>query len=584
TAAKTHRDAYLLARSSDSALAWRKLNLDGAGLEESFELKPGDVLKGRLVDLEGQPAAAVKLRVSAIRPAVVENRLLPGGIDFWRSTAAPAAWAGPVISDTEGRFSITGVPKGHGVYLTVEGNDRFAVQDIALNTGVAQRRGKSDATYRPQVKNGEPNEEVVLTLAPANIFTGRVTYEDTGEPAPDAPVQIWASQQTVGGSMISVGGRADADGHFRLNPYAGVRFGLTAYAPLGAPYLTRRADEIVWDSGARTREVNIKLPRGVLVNGTVLDEVTGRAVAGASVQYVPESANNPHERDDLVTGWQGMEVSDERGRFEIVVLPGPGRLLVHDSGGRYVLRETSNGELYFGKPGGRRNYAHGVERVDPPPKSQPLDVTIRLQPGGTATGELVDNQGHAVDAALMVTRLHVRTDTIGWRGSPQEVLGGRFEQGGLAVGKEYAVHFLEPKRQLGATVMLKARHERTRVTLHNCGEATMRFVDSDGKPIADHDPHVQLVVSSGPLDWNRDARESETLSADADFVANVDRLNYGTLKGNDEGRVKLPAMIPGATYRVLTVRKEQLIIAKEFQAKAGETIDLGDIVYERGDK
>ena len=29
---------------------------------------------------------------------------------------------------------------------------------------------------------------------------------------------------------------------------------------------------------------------------------------------------------------------------------------------------------------------------------------------------------------------------------------------------------------------------------------------------------------------------------------------------------------------------EKLIVAKEFQVKAGETIDLGDIVYEKSDK
>jgi hypothetical protein len=95
---------------------------------------------------------------------------------------------------------------------------------------------------------------------------------------------------------------------------------------------------------------------------------------------------------------------------------------------------------------------------------------------------------------------------------------------------------------------------------------------------------VKLVVTPGPLDWNRDPRESETLSADEDFVSNIDRLNHGNLKANAEGRVTLTALIPGANYRVTTVRKEKLVIAKEFQAKSGETIDLGDIVYERDEK
>ncbi|MEX2142422.1 MAG: M56 family metallopeptidase [Pirellulales bacterium] len=580
---KTHRNAYLLARGKSSAMAWQKLNLDAAETEASFELKPGEVLHGRVVDIEGQPATAVELKVSAIRPAIVKNQLLPGGIDFWRSAGLPAAWPQPVLSDQEGRFSIAGIPVDHGVRLSVEGSDRFAVQDIALNTGEAKPRGERDRTYRPQTAdNVKPSEEFVLPLAPAQIFTGRVTYEDTGEQAPFAPLQIWASQKEYG-SMIAIGGRADAEGRYRLNPYPGIRFGVTAYAPQNEPYLTRELKNIAWDAGKRAKEVNVTLPRGVMVRGQVLEEGSGQPVAGASIQYVPERANNPNVRDDIRTGWQGNEVSDEQGRFAMVVLPGPGRLLVHGQEDKYVLRETSSSELYFGRPGGQRNYVHGMVRLDPAKESEPLDVTIRLQPGGTAMGQLVDEQGRSVDEALMVTRLHVRPYWLRWQGSPREILGGRFELGGLAEGEQYPVHFLDPKRRLGATVMLKAGTEPVRVVLKSCGEASMRFVDADGKPIANHSPGTRMVVTPGPLDWNRDVSDAD-LSADEDFVANIDRLNHGTLKGDAEGRVTLPALIPGATYRVLTVRDEKLIVAKEFQAKAGQTIELGDIVYERGER
>jgi hypothetical protein len=384
--------------------------------------------------------------------------------------------------------------------------------------------------------------------------------------------------------MIALGGRADADGRFRLNPYSGVRFGVTAYAPQGAPYLTRRVDDITWDSGSRTKEVNLKLPRGVIVRGEVLEEESGKPVAGASVQYVPEDVNNPNVREDIVTGWRGIETTDVQGRFQIVVLPGPGRLLVHGPEGAHVLRETTSDELYRGQKGGRRIYAHAIERIEAAKGAEPLDVTIRLQPAGKTSGELVDEQGRLIEEALLVTRLHVFPFWIRWSGSPRTILSGRFEQGGLAPGKEHPVHFLDPKRRLGATVMLKAGAEPVRVVLRPCGEASMRFVDSAGKPIANHHPQVWMVVTPGPNELSRSAEESKALAADEDFIANIDRLNHGNLKADAEGRITLPALIPGATYRVMTVQNEKLMVAKVFEVKAGETLEMGDIVYERDEK
>ena len=43
----------------------------------------------------------------------------------------------------------------------------------------------------------------------------------------------------------------------------------------------------------------------------------------------------------------------------------------------------------------------------------------------------------------------------------------------------------------------------------------------------------------------------------------------------------MPALIPGATYQIATYRKQAFELGKEFQAKAGETVDLGDIAVER---
>jgi hypothetical protein len=71
------------------------------------------------------------------------------------------------------------------------------------------------------------------------------------------------------------------------------------------------------------------------------------------------------------------------------------------------------------------------------------------------------------------------------------------------------------------------------------------------------------------------------LAADADFLANVDRLNHGNYPKSDaEGRFELPALIPGATYRLVGYRDGEFSVARDFVGEAAKTIDLGDIVVQ----
>src|SRR5262249_53176814 len=157
------------------------------------------------------------------------------------------------------------------------------------------------------------------------------TYEDTGKPAPHARLTIWASQQEVG-SMLSVAGQADANGRYRISPNPGIRFGVTAYPAEGVPYLARQTPSgksIPWNAGDRVKKVDVALPRGVLVRGKVVEAGSQQPISGASIQYMPESTSKRRVPDDILTGWGAIQISDNAGCFEMPVLPGPGRLLVH---------------------------------------------------------------------------------------------------------------------------------------------------------------------------------------------------------------------------------------------------------------
>ncbi|WP_146446526.1 M56 family metallopeptidase [Botrimarina colliarenosi] len=578
----------LLARRDGAGVASKDVSL---GLENealSLELPAEQPIVARLVDIEGQPAAGVTVRVQLVMEAAMPGRE-PAGAGYSGEGPAPAAWIQPVITDPSGRFALQGVPAGYGAYLEVDGDDRFAPQDIMLNTGEPEQHGDRDGTYRSLVRNGEPGEELLLPLAPAQVFEGTVTYEDTGEPAPLARVTIWASQQKEFGSMVSVAGQADEKGRFRISPKSGVRFGVNAYAPEGTPYLARQTPTekgIHWNDGDRVKQVDVSLPRGVLITGQVVEAGTGQPIADASVQYVPERNNNPNVADDILTGWQAIQTTDIEGRFKTAVLPGSGRIVVHGPTDDYVLAESTSQELSRNKEGGRRQYAHHFERIDVTAEDSPVEMTVRLTRGGAASGRLVDDSGAPVNGALMVSWRNIRATNLEWRGNSPRVEGARFEVRGLPSKAEHTVHFLQQEQRIGATVTVRAGDVEERVALEPCGSATARLIDESGDPVANFSGvNVYMVVRPGPDPLNNPESGKGVVSADSDFISNVDRINYPDPRTTDsdiDGRLRLPVLIPGAPYRIVALKDGGFVTLKDFKAEANEEIDLGDLTIDVG--
>jgi hypothetical protein len=267
-----------------------------------------------------------------------------------------------------------------------------------------------------------------------------------------------------------------------------------------------------------------------------------------------------------------------------VVLAGPGHLIAHAAGGSYVLQEMGSSQLSFGKPGGQRNYAHTFFKLDPKPEVESIDVQLELQPGSSLVGRLVDGQGSAIDEALVITRLTISANTLWWRGNSPPALGGRFELTGLKEGVEYPTYFLDAKRRLGATANLKASDAEPTVVLQPCATAHLRFVNSQGQPVANYLPTVEMVVTPGRYRFDVKSMQAGHLVADSDFISNIDRVNHWHGKKSDEqGNLSLPALIPGATYRIMIPREGKREITKEFQPKANETIELGELIVEQSE-
>jgi hypothetical protein len=72
--------------------------------------------------------------------------------------------------------------------------------------------------------------------------------------------------------------KCNAQGRFAINTFAGDSLGITAYAPEGELYLDP-IKHLEWPKGAVQQEIEIALPRGILVRGTVREKASGKDVS-----------------------------------------------------------------------------------------------------------------------------------------------------------------------------------------------------------------------------------------------------------------------------------------------------------------
>ena len=590
---KSYRNTAVIARADGTGLAWKNFNPDERSVNSTLILLKEESIRGRLLDKQGNPADGVRLTLSSVMAERSKSGALGPylelGLEDRVCRQLPDRLPQPITTDEKGQFTVHGVAPGHGFSLDVEGGDRFAPQTLVINSGRPEEREKYDGTYRPQIKNFKPGEEVVMTLLPSQIIEGVVRYEDTGKPAAHARLEIWTSQQERGGTLTPTVGQADALGRYRISAKPGVRSYVIAYPSGGVPYLAKKSDDVLWESDSRTKQIDVTLPRGVLVRGKVIDSESKQPIVGTSIRYLPKS-NNPNRKERSMGdgGWEANRLSDENGQFEIAVLPGPGSLLAHGPGEEFVRQETGSNQIYKDRPGGNRYYLNAIEPISPKQDAETVDVTLVLKRGEKVRGRVVNEKGEPVEEAILSSHLIIHPGMIRWYGDFfQKASDGRFELSGLDPGKEYPVYFLDQKNRLGATAMIKAGDTPT-IVLKPCGQANVTFADDKGQPLSDLYYSLEMLVTPGVDMFSFASAEQDKLIADATLVMSFDRINYPSRPQIDEqGHTTFLALIPGATYR-LGCQGAKGRTNKEFTVKPGETLELGEIVVDEltqpGDK
>jgi RNA polymerase sigma factor (sigma-70 family) len=552
--------AHAMSAAPGCGLGWVNLNVDAPEPAAEIRLRPEKPIRGRLVDVNGQPAAGVELRVDFLSPPQIDGEL-PDSI--WMHDGRPPEgcrlWSRPIRSDDQGRFTVPGVGRGLRALLDVR-DPRFAPQQLDLLAD--DRNGPKEAT---------------LALQPARIVEGRVLDADTGRPVPGALLSLSTNTLTRA--------RADDQGRFRGSPPAGdrfnsgERFNIGIFPPEGSPYLIPRI-EVAWPKGALRQPLDIKLRRGVLIRVKVTEQGTGRPLAGSTIE--PHFANGPQ---DVQACREASVASGGDGTIQVVVPPGQGHLLVFGPTPDYLLEVIGLRMLLYGRPGGDRYYAHKIIPYEAKAGDRPHEVTAALRPAKTLKGRVLDPQGQPVAHALMITRLHIEPFNAFWRGDLGFALharDGRFELHGVDPEGSAPVFFLDPDREWGATFEASGKRagEDGTVQLQPCGRAKARLVGPAGQAVARAHPWLEIVATPAGTEFSRDRKEQGQLSPDVALLGSVDPKHYRYKQRpltDAEGRVAMPALIPGAPYRLLDRSDPKSPVRKEFTVQPGEIIDLGDI-------
>jgi len=543
-----------------------------------IKLPPERIIRGRLLDPEGKPAAGVTVSVNGVGRNV---RGESDGIRFIQPPDMMPLGPKPVVTDADGRFEFRGLDDGAGFRVR---DDRYKDRGFAAAAPKEPVIRSLSETKEPPKTNYLPNGDIEVPLLPAQYVEGTVRYGDTGLPA--AGTRLGASEGPFMG--VRVESLADESGHFRIKVEPEENYHLLAYPPERQPYLIKYQPGH-WPAGTTQQTVDVELRRGTLIEGTVTEKASrefprGRPIAGAGIFYKPRS-DNKLVPEDYYSNWDTRFVSDDEGHFWIAVPPGIGHLLVNAPSTDYIATLTSSGDLSAGKPGGSRYRPDGLVKLDIAEGTDKQPVAVELRRGVTLRGRLQNPDGTVPERALLINPLHKYAFDVHWRGNPNYIEGGRFEVHGCDPTQPLKLSFLDPEKKTGATVELTGEQIAAMgeiiVRLAPCGSAVARHIDQHGQPFANAFGHVEIVATPG---YPGNLLKSGELSADAELLINLDRLNYWERRSGPDGLFEMPALIPGATYRVNRIVKQKWEIVREFQVKSGERIDVGDVVNERDEK
>jgi beta-lactamase regulating signal transducer with metallopeptidase domain len=533
-------------------LAWRWIDFMkiDAAKPLVFKLVPDFPIRGRVIDVQGQPLAGVEVSVHEIRQP--GNQLAP--------RSRNDAWA---VTDRDGRFEIRGIAGGIHLTLTLHG-ESIGYERLEVET-------RHMATVKvPQAPEDSPRAmvygaEFTRVASPGRPIEGTVRDAATGKPLAGVRVHVVSFANRMSGQWYLFT-LTDEKGHYRL---AGLPFGkgnrLWLVPHENQPYFMREVVVPNWQvSGSRTFDV--ALHRGLWITGKATDKVTGKPVE-ARLYYLPYLANPftkklPEFSDTIINGDEDQYRTRPDGSFRVVGLPG--RAIVGAWAPEQAHYRAGVGASEIGgmnKDGRFATYANpwyagrlwpdAMKEINPREGVDAVKCDLALDPGQTIHVSLIDGNGKPVDGATVFGALP--------HGSLWPKPAAQFDLVGLAPGDKRRVMIYHPQLRVGKYFVLEYTDKTPKamtITLEPCAILKGRVVDQDG-----------IGVQA---------------SLRADSLPNVD-FSPGTEPADTRPDGQFECVVPAGCQYDLWARAPRIGVgwAQQISVIAGKTIDVGDITIKR---
>lgn len=534
-------------------------------------------IEGRIIDLEGKPVAGV-----TIRPVIMCFNLA-GDLGPWLKSATAAGSGYPpdrhqvgvvipasdlkltqsATTDKDGQFKLTGLGDERVVGLRVDGPTIASHYIQAMtHAGEKVRITNRDAWNYNGTLDVYP-AKFEHAVAPGRIISGTVTAADTGKPLAGVKVS-----STVAGTTppVRIATVTDKDGAYSLTGYPRNSAYWLRFEPAAdQPYAAFLGYPATFSDDGKQATLDMKLPRGVIVTGTVTDKVSGKPLE-AVVDY------HPHKGNANLGGMHPLEVqvacNQKDGSYRLLALPGDGMIAARISSpcrGAYLPGIGAEQVSWFDKA--KNSFSSANHFVSPSfydtfvgiaPKQgdDPLKIDLKLDPGVNVVARFVDPDGKPLTGCSVKTSAH-GPDILDIRDLPTDHV------------RLYALDLKTPavgvvchtKGKLVATFPIDGtKSGEIVVKLQPAAVVTARLLDdADGTPLAE-------TVVAGYV--NVDAKTSI----------------YGTFHGKSDknGKVRIELVptgmpISGQVQHFTGKDYKNLLVFEALTLKPGETRDLGDV-------
>ncbi len=546
-----------------------------AGQSPTLKLVPDDApISGRIVDLEGNPIAGVRVRVGDIYNGKEGN--LDGWLQAVRHGEFPwtaarylgdslpqfDAWPPRAVTAEDGRFMIHGIGRERRVQLTLNGAT-IAYQQVTavtrpckpLQLKVSSMSDESTPVY---------GADFELVAPPTQPIVGVVRDADTGQPLGGVSIE---SNQFAGSNYINerqLRAVSDEQGRYRL---VGMPKGkgnvLLAVPNDDQPYLMREF-KVLESRGLEPVELDIELHRGVWITGRVTDKSTGEPLM-ARLYYLPfrtnEYAQQTPEFGEMGRGhgFQDRYSSRPDGSFRLVGLPGRaivGALCVighyRDGVGAEAIEgmnDRGNFPTFRNPVEPGRKWPHAMQEINPPTGAESVECDLALDPGGKITVKVQNREGKPVSG--------FKTIGSGQTTYGEEIERTSFDVITLGPDERRTVVIRHKPQKLGKVVQLRLADHPTgsaTLTLEPTAKVVGRLLDKQGEPVSG----AEITAWVLPIE---------------DFG---ERLPPVTT--DEQGRFEYDDIPLGCRYQLdANAAAMRGLVASDLAVAPGETKDLGDV-------